>query len=294
MGGWKRCTPDGLRSVGRVQGQLAFYGIPDRLVRVTPAKLAAWSSCPRRYRFGYVDSPRPSRGPAMAHTTLGAALHNALRALYESPAGQRTPSRARELVREHWKSDGFAGARQSGDFMARAQDWLAEYVERWGTAAKPVGVEKWVSATTGTIIVQGRVDRVDEREGEFVIVDYKAGRRPPEVDDVRQSQALALYALALQGMSHTRCRRVELHHLRTAEVVGWRHSTDSLAEHRERAEELAREFEDATAAVEAGADRERVFPARPGGQCAACEFRRNCPEGRRATPEIDPWALLGE
>ncbi|SDP83488.1 PD-(D/E)XK nuclease superfamily protein [Actinopolyspora xinjiangensis] len=277
-----------------VQGQLAFDGIPERLTRVTPAKLTTWSSCPRRYRFNYVDRPRPARGPAMAHTTLGAALHNALRALYELPPAQRTPSRGRELVNRHWKSEGFAGAEQSADYRVRAGDWVADYVERHGASAEPVGVERWVSATTGTIIVQGRVDRIDHRDGELVVVDYKAGRHTPGVGDARDSLALALYALATRSALHGRCRRVELHHLRTSEVVSWRHTADSLAEHRERAERLAHDSSAAATAVEAGEDPDRMFPARPGARCAACEFRRHCREGKRAVPEIEPWALLGE
>ncbi len=283
-----------LRSVGAVRFQLAFDGMPEGLVRVTPARLAAWSACPRRYRFGYVDRPRPPRGPALAHTTLGAVLHNALRAFYEEPPERRTGERVRELVRGHWRDDGFADRRHSAEFLLRAQDWLSEYVERVAATAKPVGVEKWVSATTGRIIVQGRVDRVDERDGEFVIVDYKAGKRAPDEEEARNSLALALYALALRGMSHVRCRQVELHHLRTAEVVRWRHTTDSLAEHRERAERLARQSREATAALGRGDSPDRVFPPRPGGQCAGCEFRRHCPEGQRAVPVVDPRALLGE
>ncbi|GAB3553537.1 PD-(D/E)XK nuclease family protein [Actinopolyspora lacussalsi] len=283
-----------LRSVELVQEQLAFDGIPERLVRVTPAKLTTWSSCPRRYRFNYVDRPQPPRGPAMAHTTLGAVLHNALRAYYELPSEQRTATRLRELINRYWKSDGFSGAEQSADYLARALDWLSDYVERDHARGEPVGVEKWVSATVGTIIVQGRVDRIDERDGELVIVDYKAGRKPPDVDAARNSLPLALYALATQRMLHAPCPQVELHHLRTSEIVTWRHTADSLAEHRQRAERLARESRDAATSIAEGADPDRVFPARPGAQCAGCEFRRHCPEGTRAVPETDPWALLGE
>jgi len=52
---------------------------PPPLLRVTPARLASWADCPRRYRLTYVDRPAPPRSGARAASTLGAVVHLALR-----------------------------------------------------------------------------------------------------------------------------------------------------------------------------------------------------------------------
>ena len=57
--------------------QLEMPGMPRRLFPATPSKLAAFSDCPRRYRFAYVDRPTPAKGPAWAQNTVGAAVHAA-------------------------------------------------------------------------------------------------------------------------------------------------------------------------------------------------------------------------
>ena len=92
--------------MARVDGQLSLEGMPRRLVKVTPARLATWLDCPRRYRMTYLDRPPPRRGGAWAHSTLGAVVHNALRALFDLPVAARTPAAGARLVDQHWTSEG--------------------------------------------------------------------------------------------------------------------------------------------------------------------------------------------
>ncbi len=276
----------------RAQGELDLGGLPRPLVRVTPAKLGAWTGCPRRYRMAYLDRPTPARGGAWAHNTLGAVVHTALRALFDLAPGRRRPHTAAALVASHWSGEGFADDAQAADYRNRAQDWVARYVDELDPDLDPVGVERWVSAPTQRIVAEGRVDRIDERDGELVVVDYKTGRYGLSVDDARGSQALALYAFAARRTLRRECRRVELHHLPTGTVAGWEHTEQSLGRHLQRAEEAAGEIALATDTLAAGGDPEILFPPTPGRACSWCDFRRHCPEGRASAPDLQPWALL--
>ena len=269
-----------------------FGSAPRRLVRVTPAKLATWTDCPRRYRMAYLDRPSPPRGGAWAHNTLGAVVHNALKALFDLPAEKRTPEQAAALVTRHWKSEGFRDVDQAAEYRARAAGWVHDYVESQDTSIEPLGIERWVSSPTDKIVAEGRVDRIDLREGELVIVDYKTGKQVLTVDDARGSQALALYALAARRTLRKPCRRVELHHLPSGEVAVWEHTEESLARHVTRAEEAADEIDLAAETLKAGGDPEVLFPPVTGRQCTWCDFRRSCPEGQAASPALDPWELL--
>jgi putative RecB family exonuclease len=279
-------------SMGTLQGELELTGLARRLVRVTPAKLSTWTDCPRRYRMTYLDRPMPARGAPWAHNTVGAAVHNALRALFELPPARRTSAAAAALVATHWKTDGFRDDVQAAAHRQRAQAWVAGYVDALDTAFEPLGIERWVSTPSRRIVAEGRVDRIDDRAGELVIVDYKTGRHGLTVDDARGSQALALYALAASRTLRRECRRVELHHLPSGEVLGWEHTAEALRRHLTRAEEAADEIALATDTLAAGGDPEVLFPPRTGRHCSWCDFRRHCADGRRAAPELDPWALL--
>lgn len=277
-----------------VQGQLGLEGIPGELIRVTPARLSTWAGCPRRYRMAYLDRPTPRRGGAWANATLGAVVHNALRAYFALRPAQRTPQRAAELVRECWKSDGFSGPDQVAEYRRRAQGWVRDYVAELPADSTPVAVERWVSAPVGEIIAEGRVDRVDDRDGELVVVDYKTGRYGLRAEDARDSLALGLYALAVGKNLHRPCSRVELHHVPTGSIASWEHTAESLGGLRARAERLADELSSAAAELANGADADETFPVKPGSQCSWCDFRAHCTEGKRAAPDLPPWALLGD
>ncbi len=281
-----------------MSGQLTLQDMPSPLVKVTPARLATWDDCRRRYRMTYLDRPSPPRGGAWAHATLGAVVHNALRALFELPVARRGAERAASLVERHWSSEGFRDDAQAATYRARAQDWVARYAADHGSAVgEPLGVERWVAAPVGGIVAEGRVDRIDagvaeDGAREAVVVDYKTGRWVPGEDDARSSRALALYALATTRTLRRACRRVELHHLPSGIVAGAVHDETSLGRHRRRAEESAVEMAAAGEALAAGGDPEALFPPSPGPRCARCDVRRHCPEGRAAAPPLDPWALL--
>jgi PD-(D/E)XK nuclease superfamily len=127
--------------------------------------------------------------------------------------------------------------------------------------------------------------------------DYKTGRHLLSTDDARSSLALALYALAAERALRRPCRRVELHHLPSGQVLSWSHSDESLARHLGRAEDIAAECAQADGLLQAGLPAQRydeVFPPRPGPSCGWCDYLRHCPEGGAAAVTRRPWDGLGQ
>jgi RecB family exonuclease len=269
----------------------ALPGMPRRLFNCTPSRLAGFD-CPRRYRFIYLDRPTASRGRPWAHNTLGAVVHLALARWWSVPLPERAPAAGERLLVENWKDDGFRDVDQSSRWRSIAAGWVGHYLRGVDPERQPVGVESTVSATTDTLAVRGRIDRLDDRDGALTVVDYKTGPQECTVDDARNSPALALYALGVQRTLRRDCRRVELHHLPTGTVASFAHTDESLARHVSEAEATANDIVAATDAWEAGADPDDVFPPRPAPSCAWCDFRPYCPEGRSASGEFRSWAGL--
>ena len=274
--------------------QLRLDGMPTRLFACTPSRLTSWLDCPRRYRFTYLDRPAPPRGPAWAHSTVGAAVHLALARWWAEPRQRRTPLVARGLLDSGWQTDGFADDAQAERWRVRAGDMVETYVATLDPSDEPVGVERTVAARTQTLALSGRIDRVDRRGDELVVVDYKTGRSVLTTDDARGSLALALYALATGRTLRAPCTRVELHHLPTGRVVAFDHTEQSLARHLSRAEAVGAEAVAAAQALLAGGDPDALFPARPGRMCGWCDRRSSCPEGRAAGPARRPWDGLAD
>jgi len=271
---------------------MMFLDMPTRLFSCTPSRLASFD-CPRRYRMTYLDRPTPQRGPPWAHNTLGAVVHLALHRWWLLDRARRTPVEGGRLVERNWQANGFRDDEQSTQWRDIARQWVEQYLaEQVDPVDEPVGVERTVGATAGRLAVSGRVDRIDDRDGELVVVDYKTGRRQLTDDDARGSQALALYVLAVRRTLRRACRRVELHHLPTGQVAAFEHTDESLARQLARAEQSADDIVAATDTLAAGADADDVFPPAPGPGCSWCDFRMHCPEGRAASPDLDPWSGL--
>jgi RecB family exonuclease len=282
--------------------QLGFEGMPRRLYPCTPTRLSAWLDCPRRYRMSYLDRPPPGKGPPWAHNSLGASVHNALAGWWRLPLAARTVAAAGTLVERGWIDEGFADETQSARCRQGAIAMVEGYVAGLDPADEPVGIERTVATRTDTIAVSGRIDRLDSRPAdpsgtELVVVDYKTGRHLLTVDDARSSMALALYALAAGRVMRRPCRRVELHHLPTGEVLAWSHTDESLARHLARAEAIAAECAaaDEHMAHHLPADRyDEVFPPRPSAACGWCDYLRHCPEGAAAAVPRRPWDGLAD
>jgi RecB family exonuclease len=294
--------------------QLGFEGMPRRLYSCTPTRLTTWLDCPRRYRMSYLDRPAPPKGPPWAHNSLGASVHNALAGWWRLPLRRRTVEAAGTLVTQGWIGEGFAGDAQSARYRNWARSLVEAYVSELDPADEPVGVERTVATRTDKIAVSGRIDRLDARprgasaegasaegpraEGtELVVVDYKTGRHVLSVDDARSSLALAIYALAASRALRRDCRRVELHHLPSGQVLAWEHTAESLQRHLGRAEDVAAECAEADERMRASLPKEKydeVFPPRTGPACGWCDYLRSCPAGQAAAAPHRPWDALTE
>ena len=274
-----------------VPEQLGFAGMPERLFVCTPSKLGAYEDCPRRYRYSYVDRPTPPKGPPWAHNSLGASVHTALKNWYALPVDRRTPVALAGLLRPTWVREGYRDVDQERAAYQKAQGWLESYAATLDPGDEPLGVERVVATKTSVVAFNGRADRIDGRDGEAVIVDYKTGRAGLDADDARGSQALALYAWAAQRVFRRPCHRVELHHLPTGAVAAHEHTDESLARQVRRAEETAQDIMAAEKAVAGGADADAEFPTNPGSLCGWCDFRKVCPAGQ-ALPAKESWAAV--
>lgn len=265
---------------------------PGRLLSVSPSKLGQWLDCPRAYRLTYLDRPRPEKSPQRAILSIGNSTHATLSQFWDLPESERVPARVSELMDRLWQRSGFVDEAQSAQWRERATRWVIDYLRGIDRNGQPVAIERTVAMPTPTLAITGRIDRVEERGGELVVIDYKTGAKGVEPGSARTSLALGLYALATSRMFRRPVRLVELHHLPTGSVDAHRHTEESLARKMAEAESIGldlREAEENYAARGAASD---SFEPRPSALCRWCAVQAHCPPGLAVGPPHPGWVGL--
>lgn len=263
-----------------------------RPYRASPTRLLTYLDCPRRYRFAYLDRPTPVKAPPRAHTVVGVVVHNVLRDFWDLAPGQRTPDAVRRLVAAGWSDSGFRDHAQSAAWRSAVTEEVVEYLRGSDRQTQPRGVERSVQLPVGRALLAGRIDRIDERDGELVIVDYKTSRKPIDQQDARVSLPLAFYAAAAARLFRARCLRVELHHVPSGQVIAHEHTVESLDRKLAEADSIVRDLIDVDASYEQQGAASTAFPPQPSALCRWCDFREHCPEGQAVGAAALPWEAL--
>lgn len=266
-------------------------------LKLSPSKAAAWVDCPRRFFYTYLERRRSTR--SWAHFSFGLSIHNALREWFDLGPDERTAEVVSDVMSRVWIDAGFKDAEQSLRWRTKAVEMVTAYVESLDPAFEPFSSERTLAFKADGFIVEGRIDRIDANCGLYSIVDYKTGKSIPDTDDVRGSQALAMYALMVQRALRKECFDVSLHHLPSGQVVSWTHNHQSLQRHLDRVSQIASDIVRAQDTWE-GVDsadaelRDELFPARPSALCGYCDHWDVCEVGQGFMERKQPWEGLAE
>ena len=205
---------------------------------------------------------------------FGSAIHHAIK-IYHQHRRRGLPVTVLDVLGAFegaWSSEGFYTREHEERRLEEGRTMLRRFFEREERSGiVPLAVEAEFAFTQGHDTVTGRFDRIDERDGAIVIVDYKTAEvEAVERADQRAAKSLkedqlGLYALAYLETRRALPQRVELQFVETG-IVG-------AAEVEPLHVELARER-----VTRAGRGiRAAHFPAQPEKKrCLYCPYSRFC------------------
>ncbi|KKD02569.1 RecB family exonuclease [Streptomyces sp. WM6386] len=298
-GGIAEVDPPARDEQATTQGTAVTAAVAEAPVAIAPASLSPsrasdFMQCPLLYRFRVID--RLPEKPSEA-ATRGTLVHAVLERLFDAPAAERTPPRAKSLIPGQWDRlretrpevvELFADDPE-GERLAR---WLGEaerLVERWfgledPTRLEPAERELFVEAVLDSgLKLRGIIDRVDVAPtGDVRIVDYKTGKAPrPEYAEGALFQ-MKFYALVVWRLKNVIPRRLQLVYLGSGDVLTY----DPVLADLERVErKLLALWEAIRLATETG-----DWRPRPTKLCGWCDHQAHCPEFG-GTPPPYPLAV---
>jgi putative RecB family exonuclease len=182
----------------------------DVLGAISPSRAADFMSCPLLFRFRTIDRlPEPFSVDAVR----GTVVHKVLEDLFDLPAAERTPDRAREMLVPTWEAMVEEEPTLEEMFLEAAEhptgflEWLRsgwEVLDRYfeledPRRLEPAERELYVETLLPSrLLLRGFVDRVDVApDGAIRVVDYKSGRSPSEGFEAKALFQMKFYALAI-------------------------------------------------------------------------------------------------
>jgi len=247
---------------------------------LSPSSASTFRSCPRRWKFRYIDRlPDPAGEAAIA----GTFAHRVLELLMEEAGPSRTTDRAREIARTVWpetaEHDDFA-ALGLDEQQQRRFRWLAwTAIEGLWRLENPsevdvVANEQKVDTHLGEVPFRGIVDRLERETSDFVdglvVTDYKSGRAPSRRFADQRLEQVLLYAAAVEASTGERPQAARLLYL--GQCVIETEVTDELLHASVSA------LGDTWVALNESVAAE-AFEASPGPLCGWCPYAGECPEG---------------
>ncbi|MEU5051058.1 PD-(D/E)XK nuclease family protein [Streptomyces sp. NPDC021096] len=275
-----------------------------RPASLSPSRAADFMRCPLLYRFRVIDRLPEKPSPA---ATRGTVVHAVLERLFDAPAAERTPPRARSLLPGEWEK--LLAARPELAQLFHREDgshdpdrlatWLGEaerLVERWfeledPTRLEPAERELFVEtviegAGESGLKLRGIVDRVDVTpSGDVRIVDYKTGKAPAPQYRGDALFQMMFYALVVWRLRGRVPRRLQLVYLGSGDVLTYDPVEAELLGVERKLRAL---WEAISLATETG-----DWRPRPTKLCGWCDHQALCPEFG-GTPPPYPLPVPGQ
>src|ERR1700691_1751355 len=194
---------------------------------LSPSKVSSFKDCALAFRFSVIDRlPEP---PA-PHLVKGTLVHSALEGLFwDHERGARSPEAARQSLHRAWEAlqegpeflDLDLTAAQGQAFLVDAESLVADYFRLEDPdTIDAVGVELLLEAEVGGLRLRGIIDRLDvTADGEFIVIDYKTGRVPSEMQEHARLGGVQFYALLCEQVLGRRPVDVRLLYLKEPLVI---------------------------------------------------------------------------
>ncbi len=236
---------------------LSYYQVDDYL------------TCPLKYKYVHI-----LRVPILEHHTViyGRAMHETVTKYFQiKMAGQKAGlSDILGVFSESFDPQGFLDEKHQEERFRLGREALIRFFkEEEAHPSKPLYIEKPFSFIFENNKINGRFDRIDGEGEEAVIIDFKTSEVNKQKDAdkrARESDQLAVYALAYQKIFGAIPKRVELYFLESGLIGSYSSGEEDLEKVQDKIRRAALGI------------RSLDFGAAPAYMaCAYCVYNQICP-----------------
>lgn len=232
------------------------------------SRLSTYLKCPLRYKFIYIDNlPTIPR----SYFSFGNTIHKVLEIFYDPNRNfieqEKAPYKyIMELLDSCWLSRGYASMREEVRAKQEAKKILTNFYRRSIFAFQPaLFVEKEFSFYLEGFEIKGRIDRIDERSGRFIVVDYKTNSVLPEFFKEEEFLQPIIYNIAARKILETKyIEFISMYFLKFNRKIDFSLDDNVIEKGKKRIYEVGNLITKGN------------FKPKMNGSCSSCEFKNKC------------------
>ncbi len=207
---------------------------PEEVLNLSYFQIDDYLTCPLKYKYVHI-----LKVPILPHHSIiyGNSLHKAVQYYFrrKMEGNSVTLDELLGVFEKVWVSEGFLTREHEEQRLKTGRSVLEQFYkkEEANRGIIPTFIEKEFSFFLDNNRIIGRWDRLDERDGEVIVIDYKSSevRQQKEADKkAKESLQLSIYALAYYERFGKIPDRVELHFLETGLVGSDKKNENDLEE----------------------------------------------------------------
>jgi putative RecB family exonuclease len=259
--------------------------------RFSYSSLKTYKNCPAQFKIRYIDNVRKSDESIEAF--LGKRVHEALEYLYNEVLDGRIPffDYIVDKYNSNWQDKwheriGIVRTEKSSNYYKNlGEDCIARYYRKYAPFEEPiVGNEIELNFTLdkdSKYTIKGIIDRLDhDGSGNWIINDYKSGKRLITQNQADTDNQLALYQIGLRS-NDKEIKSVKLvwHFLQhgvKVESVRTEKQLDDLSR------SIKKQIDGIQSQINSGGE----FPAKKSNLCNWCYYWEECPAQNGTNPVI--------
>lgn len=202
------------RHIGAYEGEYDFTAHP-----LSASGIKTFLSCKRAFYYRYIAHIREHEltRDLSQERDIGNELHSVLDKVYTLQDSYSEPSAIKETISRLWevkKTDDPLERYMKRLWIDKLDNFYVCEVSRFASGARVLYREKEVSTEVEGIRLNGRIDRIDEKENSLEVIDYKSGKYPDTDKEPKESDVdyqLSVYALLAGGLGRVeRCGYYDL------------------------------------------------------------------------------------
>ncbi len=243
------------------------------------SRINTFKNCPLQFKLRYIDKEEPL-WKHTAESILGSVIHEVLEKMYYDFKHGKTDSLKEMLQyfekrwKECWAENNVKIIKNynKAEYKRLAERHLINYVQKFSPSSlteeeknelKILDVEKKVFIEMNGYNIIGFIDRLDYKNGAYIINDYKTSSNLPSEEDMKKDWQLALYSIAIKKKFATQNIRLRWYYINFDKVF-------ELNPDLEHAKKMALE---GIKAIEECTE----FEPKPSALCDWCAYQHLCP-----------------